>query len=333
MFHMPLSVLLPPHLSVRAPTRADMPAIFALIRASDLDIFGRPDYTMQELQNEWSQAEFDPASDAWIIAALDGSLVGYAHCQARTHFRLSGMGVTHPDYYHQGIGTTLVNLMEERAREHIALAPSEARVYLQIGIPGGDERSIRLLTDHGYSKVRRFSRMQILLDAPPPAPIWPEGIVVRTMIPGQDERAIWELVEESFADHWGHSPETFEHWMNRHTEPNSLPPDLQFLAMAGETVAGAALCIYVEDLGWVDDLGVRRPWRKHGLGLALLRHAFGEFYRRGTLEVGLGVDAQSLTGAPRLYERAGMHPLAHYDAYEKELRPGIELAVQSLDDH
>jgi GNAT superfamily N-acetyltransferase len=75
---------------------------------------------------------------------------------------------------------------------------------------------------------------------------------------------------------------------------------------------------------------VRRPWRKHGLGLALLHHAFGEFYRRGTREIGLGVDAQSLTGATRLYERAGMHALLHYDSYEKELRPGVELSVQSL---
>jgi len=33
---MPLSVLLPPHLAVRAPTRDDLPAIFALIQASDL---------------------------------------------------------------------------------------------------------------------------------------------------------------------------------------------------------------------------------------------------------------------------------------------------------
>jgi GNAT superfamily N-acetyltransferase len=108
-------------------------------------------------------------------------------------------------------------------------------------------------------------------------------------------------------------------------------PDLQFLAMAGDTIAGMALCRYLEDFGWVDVLGVRRPWRKQGLGLALLHHAFGEFYRRGTADVGLGVDSQSLTGATRLYARAGMHPLVHYDVYEKELRPGIELAVQSLE--
>ena len=59
-------------------------------------------------------------------------------------------------------------------------------------------------------------------------------------------------------------------------------------------------------MGWVGTLGVRRPWRKRGIGLALLRHSFNEFYRRGKRKVGLGVDAQNLTGALRLYESAGM---------------------------
>jgi hypothetical protein len=42
------------------------------------------------------------------------------------------------------------------------------------------------------------------------------------------------------------------------------------------------------------------------------------------------VDAQSLTGALRLYENAGMHVYRAFDQYEKELRPGKELSVQSL---
>ena len=330
---MPLSVLLPPHLTVRAPTRSDLPAISALIQASDLDIYGRADYTMQELEHDWSRPEFDPATDAWLVLSPDVGFVGYAFTSTSNHFRIFGMGVVHPDYEGMGIASTLLGLMEVRAREHIPRAPPEARVARQPSNAGGHEPSERLMTDHGFHKVRRFSRMQIVMDAPPPAPIWPEGITMRPMVPSQDERAIWEALEEAFSDHWGHTYESFEHWMARHSTPDSLPPDLVFLAMAGESVAGVALCIYLENFGWVDTLGVRREWRKHGLGLALLHHAFGAFYRRGTREVGLGVDAQSLTGATRLYERAGMRPLVHYDVYEKELRPGIELSVQSLDDN
>ena len=47
-------------------------------------------------------------------------------------------------------------------------------------------------------------------------------------------------------------------------------------------------------------------------------------------KVGLGVDSQNLTGATRLYDRAGMHAVLQHDTYEKELRPGEELRTQSI---
>jgi len=84
-------------------------------------------------------------------------------------------------------------------------------------------------------------------------------------------------------------------------------------------------------MGWVMDLSVRRPWRKQGLGLALLQHSFVEYYNRGFRSVGLGVDASSLTGATRLYEKAGMHVQRKYDRYELELRAGEELVKTELD--
>jgi ribosomal protein S18 acetylase RimI-like enzyme len=74
---------------------------------------------------------------------------------------------------------------------------------------------------------------------------------------------------------------------------------------------------------------VRRPWRNRGLGLALLRHAFAEFQRRGVRKVSLSVDAESITGAPRLYGRAGMRVRESYAIYLKELRPGTDLSVRS----
>ena len=40
--------------------------------------------------------------------------------------------------------------------------------------------------------------------------------------------------------------------------------------------------------------------------------------------------SQNLTGATRLYERAGMHVARTYISYEKELRAGIELSTQAI---
>jgi len=78
-------------------------------------------------------------------------------------------------------------------------------------------------------------------------------------------------------------------------------------------------------IGWIGTLGVRRPWRKRGLGQALLLHSFGEFYKRGTKTIGLGVDAQNPTGATRLYQRVGMQAASEFITYEKELRAGREI--------
>ena len=65
-----------------------------------------------------------------------------------------------------------------------------------------------------------------------------------------------------------------------------------------------------------------------GLGLALLRHAFGEYRRRGIKRVALSVDAESVTGAPRLYSRAGMNVTNNYIVYQRELRPGVDVTVR-----
>jgi mycothiol synthase len=100
-------------------------------------------------------------------------------------------------------------------------------------------------------------------------------------------------------------------------------PTLWFLAFDGNEIAGISLCAYQMDYGWFDTLAVRRPWRRKGLGMALLQHSSGEFYRQDKNKVGLDVDSKNLTGATRLYERAGMRVAKTYVSDEKELRVGV----------
>ncbi|MGW4027102.1 GNAT family N-acetyltransferase, partial [Streptomyces sp. NPDC005009] len=65
-----------------------------------------------------------------------------------------------------------------------------------------------------------------------------------------------------------------------------------------------------EAMGWIRGLGVLPAARGRGLGGFLLRHAFAAFAARGRDTVGLGVDTENATGAPRLYDRHGM--TVHY---------------------
>jgi GNAT superfamily N-acetyltransferase len=163
--------------------------------------------------------------------------------------------------------------------------------------------------------------MEIDLAGSVPDPAWPAGIEMRTFRAG-DERAFYETHQETFADSWEPIEETYEEWSHWHLQPPAFVPDLWFLAEADSEPAGVAICHPHSGnpaVGWVRILGVRRAWRRRGLGSALLLHALGEFRSRGLSKAGLGVDAESLTGAHRVYERAGMHVAGRFEIYEKAL--------------
>jgi ribosomal protein S18 acetylase RimI-like enzyme len=185
-----------------------------------------------------------------------------------------------------------------------------------------NEALLRELERRGFRLVRHAQRMEIALGAEIPAAAWPEGIELRTFRSG-DERAFYETYKESFEDSWEPSQETFEEWAHFLVESPTFDPGLWFLALDHGEPAGFAICHPhpgTPELGWVRILGVRRPWRRRGLGRALLLHAFGELRSRGMARAGLSVDSESLTGANRVYEQGGMYVSARFDIYEKAAR-------------
>jgi mycothiol synthase len=302
----------------RAPTEEDFRAVADLILASDLASYGEPDYLEEELLAEWR--DLDLEKDAWVVVTQGGELAGYAAVEHRGHELTFAEGYVHPRFTGRGVGSSLIRLTEARARERASLAPPGTRVALDNTINGGDVRARRLLEHEGYEAARHFRRMAIELEEAPEQEA-PSGVAIRPCVPGREERAVFEALDEALRDHWEYRPTTFEEW-ERRMKRLGFDPGLWLLAVADDEVAGAAVCEDRSGTGWVSVLAVRRPWRRRGLGLALLRRAFGEFYRRGVLKIALAVDSQSLTGATRLYERAGMRVERLYSVYRKELRPG-----------
>ena len=316
--------------TVRAPGMDDLEAVSAVITVCDIADCGKTDISLEEIRTLWQSPHFQLETDAYVVATPEGRIVGYGDVEDREHVRLYSFVRVHPEYWGRGIGTHLLRLTEARARQHILQARPGTRISLNNWIAGVNEAARRLLQQEGYTQMRQEWRMEIELGECPLLPEWPEGITIRKFVPGQDEFAVYAADQEAFQDHWGHMPIDFELWEHWALKREGFDPSLWFLAVAGDEIAGLSLCKYEMDLGWVDTLAVLRPWRRKGLGMALLRYSFAEFYRRGTYKIGLGVDAQNLTGATRLYERAGMHVARQYDDYEKELRAGVELSTQSL---
>jgi ribosomal protein S18 acetylase RimI-like enzyme len=273
------------------------------------------------------------------VFAPGGALAGLVEVwDNEPHVRHYIYATTHPGHQGRGIGSLLAGWAEARGRGLLPLAPERARVILRQFKLSSDSAAAQLLIDAGYALTRHNLRMTIDLPEPPAPPIVPAGLVIRPLAPDAELRHFVAAVREEFRDHWGHVEMPFEqevgewqHWMA--TSP-TCDPSLFFVAVDGEEIAGTSVCQdqWVEDdqAGWITALGVRRPWRRRGLALALLQHSFVALYERGKRRACLGVDADSLTGATRLYEKAGMRVDRQYDFYEKELRPGEDLSTREL---
>ncbi len=321
----------PKGFTLHHPMMDDLVAVKQLINISEMAEYGTVETTENDMRLWWQRPGFNLATDAWIVLAPDGEVVAYANVGDRQHIRVYAGVEVHPAYQKRGIGTQLLWLAEKRAYQHVPEAPAGARVALSCEVSNQNVAGQHVLEKHGFTLIRNFWRMGIELQEKPPIAQWAEGIEVCTLAPGM-ERAVYEADEEAFRDHWGFISMSFEEWSHWSIKGENFDPSLWFLAMDGDEIAAFALCVDEKEAGgWVHVLGVRRPWRRKGIGLALLHHAFGEFYRRNIHNVYLGVDAQSLTGATRLYERAGMHVVRQYKNYEKELRAGKELSTQSVE--
>lgn len=293
-------------MNVRPPTPADAEGVAALIAAYDEAHGAPPEYAPDELRDEWRELEL--ARDAWLYE-LDGRLAGFACVYGRPG-KWTTDGYVHPELRGRGIGADILRRAEARARE---LGAGE----LRNGTLHADAAARALLEASGYGFRRAFLRMGIELDRELPEPRVPDGVVLEPPRAG-DERAMYDVVEEAFADHWGHAPYTFEEWSRRRLDGADL--SLWRVARAGAGLAGVSINEPRFGGGWIATLGVRRAWRRRGLGEALLLDSLAALRGRGHPSAQLGVDSENPTGAVRLYERVGMRAVWRADVYGKHLR-------------
>lgn len=332
---------LPESFITRMATLDDAEAAVELANACSIELTGNPQFDLNQFRTDWTSPTLNPQTDLHLVFTPDKELVGYAGVwDVEPHVQPFAWGDVHPAYRGQGIGTYLARWVEARARRSIPRAPGGARVVLLQSRPNIDAAGRELLQQQGFRATRYTFRMRIKMETLPAGPVLPEGLVIRTFVREQQLRPMILAMREIFKDHWGHVErpleEVVKEWEHRIDNDPDHDPSFWFLALDGEEIAGVSLCWLRSAEGpqvsHLRTLGVRRAWRRRGLGLALLRHSFRELYRRGQRAVVLSVDAQNLTGAIRLYEKAGMHVQHQNVTYEKELRPGEELRTETVEE-
>jgi mycothiol synthase len=297
-----------PEITLSPATLADAAGVTEAVVALETSLYGLSTFSQADLEGEW--ADLDLERDVRTVR-LGERIVGFSLVRERGE-RWRTDACVHPDAQGCGIGSRIAAELEEQAA-------AEGARRVQNAIIEADTAAQRLVESRGYLPVRVFREMRIALEEPSPAPEWPEGLQIDAFEPERDARAFHAAHQEAFADHWEFTPRTFEAWSKVNLEDERFDPTLWCVVRDGDEIAAGTICTGgTYGGGWVQSLFTRRPWRRRGVGAALLADAFHRLWEHGEREIGLGVDADSATGAFRLYERAGMTPALGWVCYEKE---------------
>lgn len=304
-------------IQIRKYRAADLPAMVRITNARSTAMDEPPACTEERLLRRFEQFIFGLEAERDIFLAWKGE-----ECIAYTYSMLNGDHST-------GYIDTVID-PSTSAREVLQPLQDAAEIHLRQTLGGDqlpperpffidtfahehavDQEKLALLQQLGYFEVRRFYDMLIQFEDDLQPATMPAGLELRPFHLESEARGYHSAYLESFRDHWGNiSIYDFEQFA-KHFENPDFNEALWFGAWDGGELAGVMFGepsqTHRQQRGVVDLLGVRRPWRRRGLGMALLRQAFYVFQQNGFTEAELGVDAESRTNAVSLYERAGMH--------------------------
>jgi mycothiol synthase len=196
---------------------------------------------------------------------------------------------------------------------------------LSSGCLSSNTGAVALHEQRGYQPVRWFYSMVRDLSAVIPQAVIPAGVEIAAYTPDLAEHA--RLVRnEAFRDHWGSTETSAEAWAH-FLASSSFRPACSFLAYEGSEPLGMLISrehdAYHARTGrrelYIALVGTRAAGRKRGIATALLITAMSAARTDGYDQASLGVDADSLTDAVRLYEHVGFTVVLTWIAYRKRL--------------
>lgn len=278
---------------------------------------------------EWSPGPgFEPPHDT-IVAELGRAIAGLARTSWREREGAIVHGIqiwVHPDLQRQGIGRGLLAWAEARARA-VAAGHEGRAAELEHRFGGITSQTnaagVAFAEGAGYAPTRFHYEMRRDLADPIPEVAMPDGLEVRPVLP-EHHRAIWLADAEAFRDHWDAAAVNEDDFVRFFAHPD-IDTSLWFVAWDRDEVAGMVINGINPDenarlgleVGWLDDVSTRRPWRRRGLASALIARSLALLRERGMTVAALGVDSESPTGAVGIYERFGFHAIRTWAFYRK----------------
>lgn len=293
-------------LVTRAYQVVDALALANLLNAVSEHAGGHAGVTGDEVESFVSTLVPAPGTDSRLVFA--GDLLVAAAMNAPPPvggFRLDLIGGVRPDWRGRGLGRELFAWQLRRAEQMYAEARPDAPWQAQAHAGLDDHDAIRLFQRFGLAPMRYWLDM-VAETAGASEPEPPAGLTMTAFEPAH-EASVHAAHMEAFTDHWGYQYREFADWVELTVRLPQFLPQLSRVAFDGAEVAGYLLAYADPDPKrvYVGQLGVRRPWRRRGLAGTMLADVLHSASQAGHTSAALGVDADSLTGAVGIYERAG----------------------------
>ena len=304
---------LPTGYIARPPDQRDAVAIAEVVKSLDIADYGEPDFTHEDLLDDWMRPRFTLTDDAWVLTGPTGRVIGYAYVwESQPGNELEADAYVLPEYAGRGLGGQLLDLIETRARRI-----GDGR-SMRIGMfaSGANEDKRNLLERRGFVFVRSVLRMRIDLSREPVDVVTaPTEVVIGPLDPVDLEtvRGVWL---DAYSEHGRFSPRRMDEWLASRFEHPAFDPSLWRVATIGGEVVGAVSVFDVGDTGYTSTVAVRPSARGQGIGPALVRAAFAALSERGQMRVVVSIDADD-GGVLGLYEAAGMRVHERHDLFVK----------------
>jgi mycothiol synthase len=316
--------------TLRGLTAHDIPAWNTLLGAVEAVDRTGDHYNEDDLAEEMANPDIDPTKDMVGVFAGD-VMVGYFAVRPRTataeSLTIYLEGSVHPAHRGQGIGTTLVEAMLDRARAvHLARRPDLPARFSLSGLAAHSEQE-HLLNRFGLVAERWNFAMRAQLPARRTSVPAPDCVEIREYDDTVAD-AMRETHNTAFRDHPNFTPWTVAEWRQWVTGSRNFRPDLSFVAVSHDDrkrVVGyiqtnefdAYLAATGRREAYVGKVGTLREFRGKGVAASLLQHVLEVAHRAGYDEAALDVDSENPTGALGVYLRAGFEVETRRASYAK----------------
>lgn len=314
--------MLPSGYTSRAATMEDVKDIYDVISAHHVPVIGKPDTTPEDVADDLEEPGWDINRDGWLVHDAEGRAVGWGWACRKGESSNVDMDIYTRAADADAVAAWLWEQAQERARA-IARELGHDEVTIDIGVFQEDTIVRKAAEANGFAPAATFIRMRIDHIGLRESPVMPDGLELRPATDEQVRRDALRIRNESFADHFGSVPRTYEDWAAERDASSSNDWAMVHVAYVDGEPAALVLrtnnFVADENCGYVLTLGTLPGFRNRGIASYLLRYAFAEDAQAGRTGTILHVDTNPQRPALGFYQRNGMHPIRTIDVWRRTL--------------